>query len=107
MSIEITGLDDVIKELSRLENNAEKLSKKDSVDFSELFNPDFLLKHSSFSSFNELADKSPFTINSDKDFEAIPDDEWDKFIKENTDFHNWEEMFSEATDEWLTKELGL
>lgn len=105
--MKINGIDKLSKELSRLGDNAKKLSKKDSVDFSELFNRKFLSKHSSFSSFEDLVDKSPFTINSNQDFEAIPDDEWEKFITENTDFSSWEDMKSEATQEWVAKELGF
>lgn len=103
--MKMNGFDKLSKELSRLEKNAENLSKKESVTFSELFNRKFLSKHSSFTSFDDLAEKSPFTINNEEDFKAIPDDEWEKFITESTDFSSWDDMQSEAHTAWIEHNL--
>lgn len=105
MSIEIKGLDNLIKDLKKISDNAEKLSQKDSVNLRELFNDQFISKNSSFTSLGDLLDKSPFVVKSEEDFLAIPDDEWEKFITENTNFSSWEKMQDAAHSEWLDKQL--
>ena len=50
---------------------------------------------------------SGFTIESQEDFDKIPDDEWDTFIKNNTRFPNWGEMVGTASSEFAARKLGL
>lgn len=105
MSKNIKGSDKLKKELNRLSNNAEQLSQKDSVTFGELFNDQFITKNTSFTSLDELFDNSPFTVESEEDFVAIPDDEWEEYISENTDFSSWKDMQIAAQNEWLDNQL--
>ncbi len=56
---------------------------------------------------DEMFEASGFTIESQKDFDAIPDEDLDAFITEKTRFSNWEEMLNTAAEEWTARKIGL
>jgi len=103
MSIKITGLDELTKNLGRLSEKLEDETKPRNVQFSERFNPTFMTNHTSFSSFDEMVKKSPFKVESQQDFEAIPDAAWDDYVRKNTKFSSWQEMLSKASEEYWGK----
>ncbi|NWA81650.1 hypothetical protein [Pseudomonas sp. D2002] len=80
------------KGLDRLLKNAKEMEGAHQVKLIDTLNPEFVSSHSKFSDLETLFAASGFKIDSPEDFAAIPDDEWDKFISENTDFTSWEEM---------------
>jgi hypothetical protein len=95
MSFEATGLKEGQQKLEELSNYAEKLNGQ-AVSFSEIFTDTFLSENTAFANFDELIEASGFKVESQKDFEAIPDQEWDEFILTNTNFENWQEMLDVA-----------
>lgn len=104
---EITGLENLEKQLNQLKKGAEELNNTKHVSFEELFPASFMQKYTSFSSIDELLDAGGFKVKSQEDFEAIPDVELDKHIEANTRFKNWEEMLGEATSHYAAKKLGF
>lgn len=40
-------------------------------------------------------------------FEKIPDDEWDKWVANASNFGSWDEMKESASQAWITKKLGF
>lgn len=106
-SIKITGLDKLEKQLKQMQKGAKELSRTKNVSFGELFTPSFMRKYTSFSSMDELLNAGGFKVESQEDFENIPDNEFDKHIAANTKFKNWEDMLSEATSQYAARKLGL
>ncbi|MFW6116389.1 MAG: hypothetical protein ACOC6F_01560 [bacterium] len=100
-------IDKVQHQLRGLQRRAEALGKRDSVSFDELFAPAFLKKYTNFASLEELFEASGFAVESQEDFEEIPDAEWERFIKSNTRFSSWEEMIRTALKEFVARELGF
>jgi hypothetical protein len=96
------GFSKIIREI---ESRAKKLEGTNDVPFRELFTQEFLSKHTSFSSLDDMFGKSGFTINSQEDFQNIQGEEWDKFISSNSNFKSWGEMFNTAGKEWISKQL--
>jgi len=88
----ITGLKEAQDKLQKLINVG------DSISFTELFNPQFISEHTQFKDIEELINKSGFKVQSIEDFEAIPDDQWEVFITENTSFDSRENMQKTAFD---------
>lgn len=78
--------------LKQLQKNLEKISETTQVTLVELMPSQFISNCSRFNSLEELFEASGFKIDSPEDFAAIPDDEWDIFIKENTTYEDWSEM---------------
>lgn len=103
----ISGIDRVERRLKDLSRRAQELHGQHSVLFSELMSPEFISNCSRFSSLEELFSASNFKIESMEDFKAIPDEEWDTFIRNNTSYSSWEEMQHDAAKIWTANQLGL
>jgi len=88
-------------------NRIEALSTPQQVSLTELFTPNFMQSHTQFSSFEAMLKASGFAVESVEDFLAIPDDKWDHFISQQTQFVNWQEMQEAAAAELIKKQLGF
>ena len=107
MGVKIQGLDEFQKKLKPMERVANGVGNTHSVSFDELFKNSFMRKYTNFSSFDEFLQAGNFTVNSQKDFEAIPDDEMDSHVSKTTKFSSWEDMLGEAGKEYTLKKLGF
>ncbi|WP_434717197.1 hypothetical protein P5X00_39745 (plasmid) [Paraburkholderia sp. A2RO-4L] len=103
----ITGLKELQKGLNDLARRAQALDGKHSVPISDLLTPSFLSRCSRFLALDDLFAASGFLVNSEEDFAAIPDEQWDAFIRTNTTFSTWEEMLGAAGEAWVQKQLGF
>ncbi|MCM3396779.1 hypothetical protein M3638_02860 [Oceanobacillus profundus] len=107
MKFEMNGFDELGKKLNQMQRAAKEMEKGEEVSFDVLFNQSFMLKHTQFNSFDELLEAGNFVVNSPEDFEAIPDDEFDKHIAKTTQFDNWEDMKTTAATDYAAKKLGF
>ena len=64
-------------------------------------------KYTSFHSMTELLESGGFNVESQEDFEAIPDEQFDKHISATTKFNKWEDMLGEAASQYAAKKLGF
>ena len=103
MKITVTGLDQLQKDLKKMKNNAEKLSQKKQISFSELVTPKFMRKYTKFSSIDELLDDCGYGDLSKEEFEARPD--IDTKISERTKFKSWQEMLDTAVGDYASSQL--
>ena len=95
-----------MKKLNDLQKKVESINQQ-SVPASEILTPAFLLRHTPFGSADEMYQASGFKIEIAEDFAAIPDEEWDAFIRSISSFTDWKSMLNEASKEWATRKLGL
>jgi hypothetical protein len=105
--IKMTGLDQLNRRLQDLSKKAAALDGKHTVPLKELLTPAFISKHTRFSSMEEMFEASGFKIETQEDFAAIPDDQWDEFIRSVSSFSDWQAMLQEATKAWTVKQLGF
>jgi hypothetical protein len=77
MAMKIEGLEQLQRELQELSQKVEALAGEREVSLSELFPDEFMLLHTDFDSIDSMFEASSFTITSQEDFAAIPDDQWD------------------------------
>jgi hypothetical protein len=105
MKFEMHGLDAFKKKLEQLEKNADAINGTQ-VSFAELFDESFMSDHSKFSSLSELVKSGGYSTDAEE-FAKIPDEEFDQFIRENTDFSSWEEMKRSAVRKYTIPKLGL
>lgn len=103
----IKGLDEVQRKLRDLERKAKDLHGEHSVPLSELFSPSFISKYTRFSSLDEMFEASPFKIETQEDFDAVPREKLDEFIQSESGFSGWSEMLQEATKAWAANRLGF
>ena len=107
MSIKITGLDEMRRKFETIGRNAAALNGKQSVPLKDMLTPSFLGECSTFESFDHMLAKSGFKVESQSDFAAIPDDDWDQFIRSNTTYLSWREMLQAASAKWAVTKLGF
>jgi hypothetical protein len=88
-------------------NNKANESSKNNLPWQELFNDAFMKHYSSYDDLHKFFQASGFKIENAKDFQQVPEDQWEEFVKKNTSFNSWEEMLSEAGKSWIKKKLGL
>ncbi len=91
--------------LKKLSKNLEDLGNKKSITLDELMNDNFVSSHSKYKNFDELLSNSPFTVETVEDFKAIPDDEWDNYISQNTDYGSWSEMQVKAFEYYAKEQI--
>lgn len=103
----IGGLEKLQKKLENLSKKAEEFDGKQSIPITELLTNSFIVKHTKFSSVEEMFNASGFKVETPEDFAAIPDVEWDKFINSVSSFENWQNMLGAAGKEWVVKKLGF
>lgn len=107
VDIELEGFDEAQRELENLARRAEALEGEQEVALTELLTPRFLRRHTPFSSLEAMLEASDWEVESQEDFEAIPDEEWDRFVAANSDFPDWQTMLRSAGQEWAVRQLGL
>lgn len=106
MSIEIRGFEELQDDLDRLQDRAESVEGGNAVSITELFPEDFMRTYTDYRSIHDFFDASPWTVESEADFEQIPENEFDAYVDEHTGFNSWEAMLSAAAREWIGRELA-
>lgn len=107
MGFEIEGLDELEGYFEQLEEKARELEGENEVPFSELFDVSFMREHTPYSDFEAFLEAGGFEVETQEDFEAIPEAELDEHIRETTELESWEEMQTAATEAWLAEQLDL
>lgn len=94
--MEISGIDEFVKSLNKISENAEKLDGA-SIPLEDLLTPSFLTEHSKVSSLNSFFEQSPFTQEEICDFENIDENKLDEYVRKISTFATWGEFIGEAT----------
>lgn len=98
MDIELTGLEELEKNLDKLSKKVESLNGEHQVPISD----EFVQKHSKFSSMSELLDTGGFSS-----IEEADDEKFDQFISDNTDFDSWQDFQEDLAADFITSQLGF
>lgn len=98
MNFKIKGLDELSKRL-------KKLSQVSKIPLTEMLSPQFISSCSRFKDAQELFEASGYPVNTAEDLAAIPDAEWDTYIRENTSYPDWASLYKSAGDEWVAGKL--
>ncbi len=107
MGIKFTGLDEFEERLKQMKDTAKEFNHGKKVSFSDLFPTVFMSRYTQFRSFEEFLTAGGFEVNTQEDFDAIPNDVMDSHVAKTTKFRTWEEMASTAATEHVAKKLGF
>lgn len=107
MGFKIKGLNELQKQFKKMEQAARELEGNNSIPFSDLFTSSFMNKYTNFSNFEEFLEAGEFTVNSQEDFESIPDSDMDLHVSKSTKFSSWQNMLESATEAYVAKKLGF
>ncbi|WP_242877545.1 hypothetical protein [Desulfosporosinus sp. BG] len=73
-----------------------------SMSFSDLFTSEFMQQYTQFESIEDLLSSGGFVINSEEDYEAIPDEDIDAHVAKTTKFNSWKELLTNAIETTFT-----
>ncbi len=104
-SFKMKGFDKLEKQLKQMKKGAKELKQTKNVPLETLFTLSFMRKYTSYSSIYTFIEAGGFSVKSQKDFEAIPQDDLDKYVSSNTKFNTWQNMLDEATSQYAIKKL--
>lgn len=99
MTVEIQGLGGLEDELEDVRDRIE--SADGEVPADELLTAEFMREYTDFDTFGEFLDASKWRIETQADFERIPEAEFDRYVDEHTGFDSWETMLSVAGKEYV------
>lgn len=105
--IKTSGFEELDKELDRLADATEELNGEQDIPLDDLLVPEFIQEHSSFKTFDEMLKAGGFSMETEEDYDAIPDEVLDLHVSKTTDFTSWEQMLEEALSEYLSRKLGF
>lgn len=103
MPVEISGLGDLEDAIHRLVDRVESIGGE--VPIEELFPEDFMRAYSEFKSFEEFIQESKWEVQTQEDFEEIPEEEFDEYVDTHTGFNDWETMLEAAGREYVMRQL--
>ena len=101
IKLKIEGLGKVQRRFEQLKRNAERLDGA-KIPARELFTPEFMMRCSSFKSFDEMLHAGPTPAQSSSD---LNNPEWDAHVRNSTTFPSWEAMKKAAAAEWGKRNL--
>lgn len=107
MKVTISGLDEANKKIGAIVERAKSLEQPTSVAIEDLLTPEFMSAHTKFSSLAELKKASGFQMETVDEFEDLPEEKLDAFMRRETQFSNWTDMIKAAGAEWVKRQLGL
>ncbi len=91
MKLNISGLGDIQKQLSKVQKEIEKAVNGE-AKLDEIFTDDFMRKNTKFNTIDDFFDNSPFKVKTINDYQALDDKELDPYVAENTNFNNWNDF---------------
>lgn len=104
------GLDELRRKVDELDGKMKALEGEHHVLFSELFPPQFLHQYTSFTSLDDLEQKAQqngFTLDTLSGFTATPQDKWDEFIAQHSQFGSWQEMMNVGAADYARRQISL
>jgi hypothetical protein len=105
LRMKVTGLDGIERSLRDLQKRASSLTGPKPVG--DVLTPEFVAANTRFKDVSSLMEAGGFTIASQGDFEAIPEDKLDAHIRAVSRFASWKAMLSEGAADYMKRELRL
>lgn len=102
-----SGIKKLQKELKQMQRAAKELEGTHEVPFSDLFTSEFMRKYTPYDSIDALLEAGGFHAETSEEFDAIPEDLFDKHIATTTRFRSWQEMLDTATEQYISRKLGF
>ena len=81
------------------------LTREPDVTLEEFFDPEFMDRHTRFSSFSEFWEHGPWSLEGPSDLEQIPEEQLDSYVARTTTFDTWRRMRNRAADREIRDRL--
>lgn len=98
MDITITGL-------AELQERVEGLDGGETVPMTELFPDTWMDNHTEHESIDAFIESSPWEGDTREQFTEIPDEPWDDYVGEQSEFDDWQSMLQSGATDWVERQL--
>jgi hypothetical protein len=88
------------------EETGLRFGEENEIPFTELFPEEFMRLYTEFDSMDAFLNASQWEVETQEDFREIPDEPFDEYVDEHTDFPNWEVMHQTASQRFLERRLS-
>ena len=79
----------------------ESESIKLQINFTQLFNDDFMRANTKFQTMDEMLESAGI-----EDADDLKSERFSQFVADNTRFSSWEQMYTVASETWMASHLG-
>lgn len=104
---DFSELEELQKKIDHAAKKAQELEGENTVPFDDCFSPSFMQHHTSFNNIDDFLSAAGIDPSSQASFDNFPENELDRFVKDNSSFSSWEDMLSEALEKWTFDQLGF
>lgn len=95
---------DFSRSIREFSKRISRLADQKEVKFVELFNDDFMARHSEVASLEAFLEASPWKDTPHEELGAVLESpEWDQYVAANTSFDSWVQMRDTAVVEWARR----
>ena len=103
---------ETVEKLRKHEKDIEERLEKDEIYLEEMLDEEFMITYTSFDSLHEFIAHSKLfpqygKVMTKNLLESIPIKKFDSYIKKNTSFISWKELFHVAVEEYIKKNFGF
>lgn len=95
------NLDDLMKAIKKKTEEATG-----NVPIDQLLHEGFMKSHTKFNNVQEFFDAFPVKFKTQEEWDSLDNEQKDLFVKENTDFETWNDMFKAAGVEHFKKHFN-
>jgi len=102
-------LDNIHKDIDVMKDDKFRLTEIN-LDYikKELLTPDFMEKHTDFTTFDKMVESSDFKIDNEIEFkDATETVEWNDHVMKSSNFKNWKEMLRTSVIERASRKLTI
>ena len=89
----------------KLQKNLEEVSGTNTYNLSDVLTIDFIRANTTFGSYDDMIGESGLELTETTVEDLCSNEELNKFIKENTPFENFEDMYTLATTEYVANKV--
>lgn len=105
MSIKVTGLDKLQRELADIQRRAKSLDGEHSVPLTELLPPSFMRQNTPYPTLESLLESSGLRFENEADFEQLKTPAWDTFIAQHTKFASWQDLLNAGAADYARRQI--
>lgn len=103
--IDVDGLDELIGKFEEMGEKAKELDGEKEVALEVLFDENFMNEYTSYNDFYKFLEDGGFKVETAEDFDRIPENKLNEYVKRQTKFTSWNEMLENASGEYLENQL--
>ena len=91
---------DLYSHYKAFEKHADGYYDEKEVELGDLFDPEFMKRHTEFDEVTAFLDAAPVDVKEAADLEGVDYDDFDPFVDRHTEFYSFVEMFAAAVRHW-------